>query len=70
MNKRIGLDLDDTINYWYCEYLKIFGVPKDDYEITKNINIEDCVLAFQFLGKVEDDFIVIDRIVGAYIELK
>ena len=41
-----------------------------DYEITKKINIEDCVLAFQFLGKVEDDFIVIDRIVGAYIGLK
>ena len=41
-----------------------------DYEITKNINIDDCVLAFQFLGKVEDAFIIIDRIVGAYIELK
>ena len=37
LNKRIGLDLDDTINYWYCEYLKIFGTPKDDYEITKNV---------------------------------
>ena len=34
---RIGLDLDDTINYWYCEYLKLFGKPKDDYEITKNV---------------------------------
>lgn len=41
-----------------------------DYEITKNVNIDDCVLGFQFLGKVEDEVITIDRIVGAYIELK
>jgi len=34
---RIGLDLDDCIFDWYPEYLKRFGQPKDDYEITKNV---------------------------------
>lgn len=34
---RIGLDFDDTINFWWSEYIKIFGLPKDDYEIIKNL---------------------------------
>ena len=34
---RIGLDLDDTCNYWYSEYLKLFGKPTSDSEITKNV---------------------------------
>lgn len=34
---RIGLDLDDCIFSWYPEYLKRFGQPKDDYEITRNV---------------------------------
>lgn len=33
----IGLDLDDTCNYWYELYLQRFGQPKDDYEITRNV---------------------------------
>lgn len=33
----IGLDLDDTCNYWYALYLQRFGQPKDDYEITRNV---------------------------------
>lgn len=34
---RIGLDLDDTVNYWFSEYLKVFGIPKNELEITKNV---------------------------------
>lgn len=34
---RIGLDLDDTCNYWYFRYLELFGKPKDEYEITRNV---------------------------------
>lgn len=34
---RIGLDLDDTINYWWDIYLKRFGKPVDDTEVTYNV---------------------------------
>lgn len=34
---KIGLDLDDTCNYWYKCYLERFGIPKNDYIITKNV---------------------------------
>ena len=34
---RCGLDLDDTINFWWPEYVKLFGTPKNDYEVIKNI---------------------------------
>lgn len=37
MKLRIGLDCDDTCNYWYKCYLDRFGTPKDDYEITKHV---------------------------------
>jgi uncharacterized HAD superfamily protein len=38
MNKlRIGLDIDDTILFWYSEYLKRFGEPKNQYEITRHV---------------------------------
>lgn len=39
MNKlKIGLDIDDTLVNFYSEYLKIYGKPKNDYIITKNVN--------------------------------
>lgn len=34
---RIGLDLDDCIFEFMSPYLKKFGVPKNDYEITRNV---------------------------------
>lgn len=34
---KISLDLDDTINFWMEPYLKRFGKPKEDLEITKNV---------------------------------
>ena len=34
---RIGLDCDDTCNYWYSEYLKRFGKPKNSYTITRHV---------------------------------
>lgn len=34
---RIGSDLDDSVNFWYDEYLKRFGQPKNDYIITKHV---------------------------------
>jgi 1,2-phenylacetyl-CoA epoxidase catalytic subunit len=34
---RIALDLDDTINFWWPEYIKLFGTPKNDHEVIKNI---------------------------------
>lgn len=37
MKLRIGLDCDDTINYWYSCYLDRFGPPKDDATITKHV---------------------------------
>lgn len=37
MKLRIGLDLDDTCNVWYNEYLARFGQPRNDIEITKNV---------------------------------
>ena len=32
----VGSDLDDTLNVWWDEYIKLFGQPKNDYEITRN----------------------------------
>jgi hypothetical protein len=38
MNKlKIGLDIDDTILNFWGAYLKVFGKPKNDYEITYNV---------------------------------
>ena len=37
MKLRIGLDIDDTILYWFPEYLKRFGEPKNEFEITKHV---------------------------------
>ena len=37
MKLRIGLDCDDTCNFWYEYYLKRFGTPKDDATITRNV---------------------------------
>lgn len=34
---RIGLDIDDTLCSWYSQYLKRFRTPKNDFEITKNV---------------------------------
>lgn len=34
---RIGCDLDDTVNVWMDIYLDRFGEPKNDYEITRNV---------------------------------
>lgn len=34
---RIGLDLDDTINYWWNIYIDRFGNPKSQEEITYNV---------------------------------
>lgn len=34
---RIGLDIDDTIGSWRHEYLERFGKPKNDFEITRNV---------------------------------
>lgn len=36
-NLRIGCDLDDCIFSFYDPYLKRFGTPKDDFEITRNV---------------------------------
>lgn len=38
MKLRIGLDLDDTICDFLGSYLKKFGVPKKDSEITRNVS--------------------------------
>lgn len=37
MKLRIGLDCDDTCNYWYKCYLERFGTPKTDAIITKHV---------------------------------
>lgn len=37
MRLKIGLDLDDTIFAFMDPYIKKFGYPKSDYEITKNV---------------------------------
>lgn len=37
MKLRIGLDLDDTIFSFMIPYKERFGDPKDDYEITRNV---------------------------------
>lgn len=34
---KIGLDLDDCIFEFMSLYLKRFGIPKNDYEITRNV---------------------------------
>ena len=34
---KIGLDIDDTLVDFYGEYLKKFGKPKFDWNITKNV---------------------------------
>lgn len=34
---KIGLDLDDCIFDFINPYLKRFGIPKNDYEITRNV---------------------------------
>lgn len=35
---KIGLDIDDTLLGFWETYLEIFGTPKNNYEITKNVN--------------------------------
>lgn len=35
---RIGLDIDDVLADFMGTYLNRFGKPKQDYEITKNVN--------------------------------
>jgi len=35
---RIGLDLDQVLCDFYGPYVKLFGEPKSDFEITKNVN--------------------------------
>lgn len=40
MNLRIGLDIDDTICDFMNEYIKIYGQPKNDSEITRNVTQE------------------------------
>ena len=37
MKLRIGLDIDDTVCDFINTYFNRFGVPKNDYEITKNV---------------------------------
>lgn len=37
MRLKIGLDLDDTVCSFYGPYLKRFGTPKKDSDITKNV---------------------------------
>lgn len=37
MNLKIGLDLDQVIFDFINPYINRFGLPKDDYEITKNV---------------------------------
>lgn len=37
MRLRVGLDLDDTICDFLGPYLRRFGTPKEDSEITKNV---------------------------------
>lgn len=34
---KIGLDCDDTILAFMQPYIKRFGLPKSDYEVTKNV---------------------------------
>lgn len=34
---RIGLDCDDTVNFWYSEYIKIFREPSRPTEIGENM---------------------------------
>ncbi len=35
---RVGLDLDDCVFDFMGEYLKLFGTPKSDSQITKNVH--------------------------------
>lgn len=37
MSLKIGLDIDDTIVAWYSQYLDKFRLPKNDYEVTRNV---------------------------------
>lgn len=37
MRLKIGLDIDDTVGYFMQPYLNIFGIPKYDHEITRNV---------------------------------
>lgn len=34
---KVGLDIDDTVLYWFPEYLKRFGKPKNEHEVTKHV---------------------------------
>lgn len=38
MTLRIGLDLDDTVCDFLGPYFERFGIPKKDYEITRNVS--------------------------------
>lgn len=38
MRLRIGLDIDDTVCDFINPYLKRFGTPRKDSEITRNVN--------------------------------
>lgn len=37
MRLRVGLDIDDTICSFLGPYYERFGLPKEDYEITRNV---------------------------------
>ena len=36
-NLRIGLDMDQVLDDFMGPYLERFGTPKNDFEITKNV---------------------------------
>ena len=36
-NLRIGLDMDQVLDDFMGHYLERFGTPKNDFEITKNV---------------------------------
>lgn len=38
MRLKVGLDIDDTICSFYGPYFERFGKPKEDIEITRNVN--------------------------------
>jgi len=74
-NLKIGLDLDQVLDDFMGPYLKRFGTPKTDFEITKNDNVDSALKKIKIKGldlniKHLKDEVISDKIIQEIDQLQ